>query len=56
MKKRLFYPIVILMIAALVACNLPTATDATPTSLSIDAAFTAAMLLLAIWFFRRRDY
>lgn len=42
MRKRLFYPIVILMIAALAACNLPSAADPTETPLSIDAAFTAA--------------
>jgi hypothetical protein len=41
MKKRLLYPIVMLMIAALAACNLP-AEEPTATPLSIDAAFTAA--------------
>ncbi len=42
MRKRLFYPIVVLMIAALTACNLPSAAEPTETPLSIDAAFTAA--------------
>lgn len=42
MKKRLAFPVVILMIASLVACNLPSAADATETPMSIDSAFTAA--------------
>lgn len=41
MKKRLAFPIVILMLASLVACNLPSSTP-TETPISIDAAFTAA--------------
>jgi hypothetical protein len=42
MKKRLAFPIVMLIVASLAACNLPTSADATETPMSIDAAFTAA--------------
>lgn len=41
LKKRLYYPVAFLIIVALVGCNLP-ATEATPTALSVDAAFTVA--------------
>src|SRR4051812_40731286 len=42
MKKRLALPIVMLIVASLAACNLPSAANATETPISIDAAFTAA--------------